>query len=387
MIFDKNKYRIAELQRLFGKTNDELERKRIQSQMDEYGRLPPEYYVRYRDPLGKWPSVKVPDQYRGIHGARRFETIKLDEVKKGTHDTKDARKAKVRDVTAFYLEKKMRYKRSYSSAKTLCNHIDRHMGDALLETIDRNPQIIVDHFNDFPEDWQPKYIWNYYACLRAGINYWIKMKRLHMANPLDLVEIEQGTNINEYVPTQSDFEAIYMTSLTLGLPDYVRGLYVSVYETGLRIGEILGWRVEEMDLRPPEFEREGRPVSLPYFSTEISKQGKLVKVKIPMSRPLFQTLVAYIGDRKYGRVWDGVEQSKLYHLLRDSKLLKEAGVPFTRPFHDFRKTVKHRLKIEKGLGREISKGFMGHKTDAMDDYYTHLKIFDLWSAVEDSWKE
>jgi len=56
-------------------------------------------------------------------------------------------------------------------------------------------------------------------------------------------------------------------------------------------------------------------------------------------------------------------------------------------FRDFRKTVKHRLKIEKGLGKEISKGFMGHKTDAMDDYYTHLKMFDLWSAEEDSWKQ
>jgi integrase len=106
-----------------------------------------------------------------------------------------------------------------------------------------------------------------------------------------------------------------------------------------------------------------------------------------MSKPLHQALVECVGERKYGRVWEGVEQSKLYHLLRDHKLLKEAGVPFTRPFHDFRKTVKHRLKIEKGLGREISKGFMGHKTDAMDDYYTHLKMFDLWSAVKDSWKQ
>jgi hypothetical protein len=30
---------------------------------------------------------------------------------------------------------------------------------------------------------------------------------------------------------------------------------------------------------------------------------------------------------------------------------------------------------------------MNHKTDEMDDYYTHLKIFDLWEAVKDSWKQ
>jgi integrase len=387
MIFDKNEYRVSELQQLISKSDDELSRELIQSRIDKTKKRPPEYHVKYCDPFGKWRSVRVPDEYRGFHGAKRFEALKISEVEKGTHSSKDVRKVKVKGVTAFYLDKKMRHKRSYSSAKTLCSHIDRHMGEALLETIDLNPQIIVDHFNDFPEDWAPKYIWNYYACLRAAINYWIKMKRLHMANPLDLVEIEQGTNVNEYVPTQSDFDAIYMTSLTLGLPDYVRGLYVSVFETGLRIGEILGWRIEGMDLRLPEFDKDGRPVFLPYFTTEISKQGKLVKVKIPMSKPLHQALVECVGERKYGRVWEGVEQSKLYHLLRDHKLLKEAGVPFTRPFHDFRKTVKHRLKIEKGLGREISKGFMGHKTDAMDDYYTHLKMFDLWSAVKDSWKQ
>lgn len=48
--------------------------------------------------------------------------------------------------------------------------------------------------------------------------------------------------------------------------------------------------------------------------------------------------------------------------------------------------IEDRFKAP-GLGREISKGFMGHMTNAMDDYYTHLKMFDLWSAVEDSWKQ
>lgn len=106
-----------------------------------------------------------------------------------------------------------------------------------------------------------------------------------------------------------------------------------------------------------------------------------------MSRILHRMLVKITGDRTSGRVWQGVEQSKLYNLLRDTKLLKESDVHFTRPFHDFRKTVKHWLKIEKRLGRDISKGFMGHMTDAMDDYYTHFKLFDLWCAVEDSWKQ
>jgi hypothetical protein len=45
------------------------------------------------------------------------------------------------------------------------------------------------------------------------------------------------------------------------------------------------------------------------------------------------------------------------------------------------------LKIEQGLSKDISKGFMGHATDAMDDYYTHFHMFDLWAAVAGSWKQ
>lgn len=385
MVFDKNQYRLREFKRQLANAHSPAEQARLEKRIGKLKARGPEYYIKFRNALGRKVTERVPSEYRGRRGAERFHSLRVGEVEKGDHNPRKAITATIEAVCNHYLDRKMRFRKSHSAAKTLVGHITRHMGNASLQSLDRNPQIIVDHFADFPEDWAPKYIYNYFLCLRAAINYWIKMQRLHLANPLDLVEIEPNTNVNDYVPTRADFDAIYLTSLTLGLPDFVRHLYTAVYETGLRIGEILGWRIEEMDLAPPEFDDKGRPVRLPFFTTLISKQGKTVKTTIPMSKGLHMALLAQVGDRSYGKVWE-VEQSKLYKLLREGGLLKEAGVPFTRPFHDFRKTVKRRLKIEMGLGRDISKGFMGHKTDAMDDYYTHLKMFDLWSAVEDSWK-
>ena len=386
MIFDKNVYRITELSRKLAETVDTTEQARIEKQIQKLGKADPCYFVRYRNPLGRRVSERVPDQYRGQRGAEKYEANKISEVDTGGYSDKDDRKAAIEVVCNFYLEKKMKFKKSYSSAKTLCNHIIRHMGLATLEVLDRNPGILVDHFNDFPEDWAPKYIWNYRLALRAAISFWIKMKRLHLANPMDLVELDPGTKVMDYVPTRQDFDAIIVTSLTLGLPDIVRHIYTAVYETGLRIGEILGWRIEEMDLRPPAFDDLGHPVHIPFFSTEISKQGRFVKIQIPMSRQLHSALLSQIGDRTYGEVFP-IDQRSLYTLLLEAELIKLAKVPFTRPFHDFRKTVKHRLKIEQGLSKDISKGFMGHATDAMDDYYTHFHMFDLWAAVAGSWKQ
>ena len=65
----------------------------------------------------------------------------------------------------------------------------------------------------------------------------------------------------------------------------------------------------------------------------------------------------------------------------------EARVRSTRPFHDYRKSVKHRLKVEMGLSRNITKRFMGHTSNSMDSYYTHLSAADLYPAVAVSWRD
>lgn len=387
MIFEKNKYRLQQLEQKLKVAHTESERISILRSIEKYKKKGEEWHVKFRDSFGKWRAEKVPAQYRGKRGADRYEKIKVVEVDRGEYYCKNLRMASIEEICDYYLDTKMKTKASYSSAKTICGNIKRHLGLVRLNRLNIDPEFLIDFFNDFPEtEWAPKYIWNYRATLRAAIAHWLKMKRVIMANPIDLVEIEKGTKVMDYVPTKQDFESIIMASYTVGLPDAIRNIYVAVYETGLRINEILVRQLEDISLEVPIFDADGKALKIPYYSTFISKQHKKVKVQLPMSKPLFNALRNQIGNRHSGSVWQ-VEQSRLYETLREANLLKEAKVSFDRPFHDFRKTVKHRLKVEMLLGKEISKNFMGHATDAMDDYYTHFNKFDLWCAVEDSWQD
>jgi hypothetical protein len=66
--------------------------------------------------------------------------------------------------------------------------------------------------------------------------------------------------------------------------------------------------------------------------------------------------------------------------------MKTAVVKYTRPFLDYRKTVKYVNKIIKKLPKEITKEFQGHATDSMDSYYPHLTSADLYQVVEGTYK-
>jgi hypothetical protein len=105
----------------------------------------------------------------------------------------------------------------------------------------------------FPEpEWA--YVWNYRATLRASVQFWIDTKELFMYNPVDRVKVDKNINAQEYVPTEVDFEAVYMTTYTIGLNDEIRQMLTAVFERGLRINEVLKWRIEEMDISPPRFD-------------------------------------------------------------------------------------------------------------------------------------
>ena len=299
-----------------------------------------------------------------------------------------------------------------------------YLGSFRLDDLSAKPEILARHFAYFPEpEWAPKYVWNYRACLRASIQFWIETKEVFMYNPVDRVKVDKKINVEEYVPTDLNFESVYMTTYTLGLSDEIRFMLTAVYESGLRINEVLKWRIEEMDLSLPTFEDDGKPTFLPYFTTLITKQGETVKKRIPMARKLWDVMVLLVGDRKSGYAFsrqtppyrllrwlacnrcehreydrgeieqDGNRLHAGYHcpkckagLLEMRTLNQEAGVPYRRPFHDYRKTVKYRNKILKHLPKEISKKFQGHATDSMDDYYVHLQVHDLYVAVEDTWE-
>ncbi len=207
----------------------------------------------------------------------------------------------------------------------------------------------------------------------------------------------------------------------MGLDDEIRNMLTATFESGLRIEEVLKWKIEEMDLSAPVFDDTGRPI----FTTLVKKQGsgKVIRRRIPVSHRLWVTMKAQVGSRTSGYVFSRQtppyrfmrwvrcpECGKRIHfssrppqsgrrpkagdtcescrrgVLENWSLNQEAGVPYERPFHDYRKSVKYRNKILRRLPKELTKKFQGHATDSMDEYYLHLGVQDLYAVVEDTWK-
>jgi integrase len=424
MIFDKNKQRILELKKELLSETDPEKIERLRKRISKYEAKGPMYYIRFTDSFGKPVVEKVPKEYKGVRGAEKYEAIKIAAVETGTYSPKASRDANVATICDHYLTGKMLGKSGYSSAKTLCNHIKEHIGGISLDKLVKQAEILTRLFLTFPETtWSEKYIWNYRVTLRAAIQFWIDIKELFVYNPVDRVEVDKRINIMEYVPTDADFARVIDATIRIGLNDEIRYMLNAVYETGLRINEVLKWKIEEMDLTPPKFDAQGNIQFIPYFTTDISKQNRIVRKRIPMSKKLWETMCLIVGEQKKGLVFKrqtppyrmlcwlhcpqcGYRQfdhgnetrtGKKYHhgdycpncrtgLLETRHLNQEAGVPYIRPFHDYRKTVKFRNKILKKLPKELTKAFQGHSTDSMDEYYLHLQTNDLYAVVADTWE-
>ena len=423
MVFDKNAQRLKELRKKLVCETDSIKQHRLRKRISATEKRGSELWVRFTDVMGKLQNEKVPPEYRGMRGAGKFEALRVGSVESGHFSPKAAREARVDAICDHYLNGKMLGKPGYAASCTLVKVIKKYLPSFRLNDLSQQPEILNRHFAYFPEpEWSPKYLWNYRACLRAAIQFWIDTKEMFMYNPVDRIKVDKKINVQEYVPTVVDFEKVYMTTFTIGLSDEIRTMLIAVFESGLRINEVLGWLIEEMDLSPPRFDEEGNPIFLPYFTTEILKQGKTVKKRIPMTKRLWETMKPQIGDRKNGfafsirtppyrmlrwlycnqcghREFDKgkVERTgKRFHagdycskcktgLLETRVINQEAGVPYARPFHDYRKSVKYLNKIIKRLPKELTKEFQGHATDSMDEYYLHLQTNDLYAVVADTW--
>lgn len=421
MIFDKNRYRIAEMRSMLKKGTgdpDALRRK-----IAEYESREPDWYVGWYDEFGKYRNEKVPD-CRSRRDAERYERKLLgakDEGRPVSGPSK--RKAKIRIVTQQYLEAKerevaakkkklaaisdpimarelgddiRRAMSSFGSAKTLVKHISRHLGNVPLERLAEDKGFLKRFFEDFPEkEWSEKYVWNYAITLKAAISTWYEANGITSLNPMRYVTksvIRPGTRKRENVPTSEQYEHVLKTALEYGngpesaakgevpFPDFIPWLLIARWETGLRIGEIIAWVWEEIEL---EF-ANGR---LPYFTTTITKQKRKVKKQIPMTYHLWRMLKSIPGQHERGPVFKSQKTGE--PLLNPptkqfARLRKVAGVNFF--FHDFRKSKKTALTAQ-GFSRKQTKDIQGHATDSMDDYYTCLQREQLEPMVIDSWQE
>jgi integrase len=366
MIFDKNVKRAKELERA-----DPL--KFVQQIKDL--RSEPEWWIDYYDATGRRRAEKSPVNTK--QGAEHYFIQRKGEIFKGEYDTPEYKRAKLSLILDYYVENRS----DSSTVRTMVKTVKTHIGNLTLDRIDSTPQILARYFRNFPEKkWSDKYIWNHFIVLRAAINYWLKMHRMVMSNPCDIIPeltgLAPNTNVREEVPTAAEFNRLIVTCIEVKTPQWIIDLFCAVWESGLRISEVLGWKVEDVCL-DIQYDAQGNVVELPFFTTLIKKQRRITRKQIPMSFGLWEILKRVISERKEGRVWPVVNAP--YKLIRKLGIMEKAELTKYRPFHDFRKSFKTEMKRQ-GMTKEFTKYLQGHATDSMDQYYTQFRRQDVQSA-------
>jgi hypothetical protein len=385
-LFDKNAKRLKELEKLYQKNPSD----NLLVRLERLRALPPDWYVDYYDKEGHRRAKKCNDQ--SIPGAEKQERKIRSDSETGVSAPVSKLRVSVAYMVDFRLQRKLNKAEKtgkwggYRASKSLGNYIKKHIGRKTLDWLSENPMFLVELFENFPEkNWSPKSIWNYYKDLKAVLNKWMKKNLIVIANPMNAVdEPDPQVCVMDYVPTDDDFERIVATALVEGVEQEAINLLGAVRWSGLRINEVLQWQIEkDICLKP----QDG---GYPYFYAWISKQKRLTRICVPMFKQLYDILKVQMGSRTSGHVWRW--KNPPYHTLdiktedgKVRKLMEVAGVPFQRPFHEFRKTFKMDLK-RKGFTKDITKNMQGHATDSMDDWYTHYTRADLEKVVVESYR-
>ncbi len=157
-------------------------------------------------------------------------------------------------------------------------------------------------------------------------------------------------------------------------PAHLRDMVIASLDSGMRKGEILGQRWEQVD-----FDRR-----LLYVTRSKTAQGE--SREIPLTTRLFDLLVEI--RQPQGPVFR--YESRSVHHIRRSWLatLKRAGVRHLR-FHDLRHAFNTRL-MEAGVLQEVRMALMGHvNPQQVHATYTHVELPTKRKAIQklEAWME
>lgn len=154
--------------------------------------------------------------------------------------------------------------------------------------------------------------------------------------------------------------------------DHLRRIVITALDTGLRRGELLNQRWEDVD-----FDRQ-------VISVSHSKTAEGEHRLVPMTQRVTEMLTA---ERKLtGMVFtfDGEPIGSIKTGWRGA--LRRSGIPRMR-FHDLRHTFNSRL-ADLGVIADVRKALMGHSSgDDVNSLYTHVEIGTLREAIRrlDAW--
>ena len=159
---------------------------------------------------------------------------------------------------------------------------------------------------------------------------------------------------------EEEFEKLLQVS-----PEHLKPILICAYETGMRLGEILSLRWEQVDL-------EKGFITLQAGQTKTG-EGR----KVPISPRLHNVLSSLGHAGEYVFTYQGKRVKRIRRSFK--RACKRAGIRDFR-FHDFRHTFVTRMR-RKGVPDRVIMNITGHKTLVMLNRYDRIDEQDLLQAV------
>jgi len=258
----------------------------------------------------------------------------------------------------------MQAKASASDDKTRAGHLKGYFGR--LKAVQITP-LMVDNFRinmkstkseKTGENFSGTTI-NKMVSLARRIYYLAMAQGTVKRNPFSRRGVFPEKPTGRYVP-DDEFRKLYCE-----LQDYLKPLALTAYLTGMRRGEILGLRWNQVNLFQGMIE-------LTEEDTKTSEPRLIFFSSVPELKEVF---VQAARDRKSGQDLvftkpDGQPVPKWYIERLFKKACVKTGVGPYR-FHDLRHTFNTNM-LKAGVNQKVIMKLTGHKTDAMFTRYTHL---------------
>jgi integrase len=205
-------------------------------------------------------------------------------------------------------------------------------------------------------------------CLRH-ILYWAVDEGFIPKNPLTRLKLEKPRRKKRPVMSLEDEEKLLQAAA-----EHLRKIVICALDTGMRRGEILSQRWEDVD-----FSRR-------VFSVTHSKTAGGESREIPLTKRLFELLSKEQKPEGLIFTFDG----KPIHQLKTGwkAAIRRAKLRYYR-FKDLRSSFNSRL-IEAGVIKDVRKELMGHsRNEDTNDLYSHIELPILREAIEklEQWVE
>jgi integrase len=152
------------------------------------------------------------------------------------------------------------------------------------------------------------------------------------------------------------------------LPDYLKPIFVMAYFTGVRLGELLAWRWEQVDWQQ----------GFVTLNAEETKNGYARVVPIPSGDMHDWLKWAHGQSNECKQVFNNTGEPIKDFRWAWKQACKAAEVPDLK-FHDLRRTAVRNMR-RAGVPQVVRMRITGHRTDSMECRYNILDVEDIKTA-------